>query len=68
MATKKETTKVAPKKAEPKKVESKKIVLASSNPNLSIFHLGVQFTEGKFETVDRELADIVLKYDGVFEL
>ena len=63
MATKKETTKVAPKKAEPKK-----IILASSNPNLSIFHLGVQFTEGKFETVDRELADIVLKYDGVFEL
>lgn len=68
MATKKETTKVAPKKAEPKKVESKKIVLASSNPNLSIFHLGVQFTEGKYETVDRELADILLKYDGVFEI
>ena len=68
MATKKETTKVAPKKAEPKKVESKKIVLASSNPALSIFHLGVQFTEGKFETVDRELANIVLKYDGVFEV
>ena len=63
MATKKETTKVAPKK-----VESKKIILASSNPNLSIFHLGVQFVEGKYETVDRELADIVLKYDGVFEL
>ena len=63
MATKKETTKVAPKKAEPKK-----IILASSNPNLSIFHLGVQFVEGKYETVDRELADIVLKYDGVFEL
>ena len=68
MATKKETTKVAPKKAEPKKVESKKIILASSKPNLSIFHLGVQFVEGKYETVDRELADILLKYDGVFEL
>ena len=63
MSTKKETTKVATKKAEPKK-----ITLASSNPNLSIFHLGVQFVEGKYETVDRELADIVLKYDGVFEL
>ena len=63
MATKKEATKVAPKKTEPKK-----IILASSNPNLSIFHLGVQFVEGKYETVDRELADIVLKYDGVFEL
>ncbi len=63
MATKKETVKSAPKKA-----EAKKIILASSNPNLSIFHLGVQFVEGKFETVDRELADIVLKYDGVFEL
>ena len=63
MATKKETkTKVEPK------AEPKKIILASSNPNLSIFHLGVQFVEGKFETVDRELADIVLKYDGVFEL
>ena len=68
MATKKETTKVAPKKAEPKKVESKKIILASSNPNLSIFPLGVQFVEGKYETVNRELADILLKYDGVFEL
>ena len=68
MATKKETTKVAPKKAEPKKVESKKIVLASSNPNLSVFHLGVHFSGGKFETTDRQLADILLRYDGVFEL
>ena len=68
MATKKETTTVAPKKAEPKKVESKKIILASSTPNLSIFHLGVQFVEGKYETEDSELAAIVLKYDGVFEL
>ena len=54
MATKKETTKVAPKKAEPKKVESKKIILASSNPNLSVFHLGVHFSGGKFETTDRQ--------------
>ena len=68
MATKKETTKVSPKKAEPKKVESKKIVLASSNPNLSIFHLGVHFKEGRYETSDRKLADALLKYDGVFEL
>ena len=63
MSTKKETTKVATKKAEPKK-----ITLASSNPNLSVFHLGVQFSEGKYETTNRELADILLKYDGVFEL
>ena len=63
MATKKETVKSAPKKA-----EAKKIILASANQNLSIFHLGVQFTDGKFETVSRELADIILKYDGVFEL
>ena len=64
MATKKAET----KKVEPKKVEPKKIILASSNPNLSIFPLGVQFTDRKFETVNRELADIILKYDGVFEL
>jgi hypothetical protein len=68
MATKKETKKVEPKKVETKKVEPKKIILVSSNPNLSVFHLGVQFTDGKFETVNRELADIILKYDGVFEL
>lgn len=63
MATKKETTKVAPKK-----VESKKIILASSNPHLSIFPLGVYFKDGKFETTDRKLANAILKYDGVFEL
>ena len=63
MATKKEATKVEPKKAEPKK-----IILASSNPNLSVFPLGVRFSEGKYETTNRELADILLKYDGVFEL
>ena len=63
MATKKEATKVAPKKAEPKK-----IILASSNPNLSVFHLGVQFSGGKFETTDRNLANTLLKYDGVFEI
>ena len=63
MATKKETTKVAPKKAEPKK-----IILASSNPHLSIFPLGVYFKDGKFETTDRKLANAILKYDGVFEL
>ena len=63
MATKKEATKVEPKKAEPKK-----IILASSNPNLSVFPLGVPFSEGKYETTNRELADILLNYDGVFEL
>ena len=63
MTNKKETTKVVPKKAEPKK-----IILASSNPNLSIFPLKVQFKNGKYETEDRKLADILLKYDGVFEL
>ena len=63
MATKKETVKSAPKKA-----EAKKIILASSNPNLSVFHLGVHFSGGKFETTDRQLADILLRYDGVFEL
>ena len=63
MATKKETkTKVEPK------AEPKKIVLASSNPHLSIFHLGVYFKDGKFETTDRKLADVVLRYDGVFEI
>lgn len=60
MAAKKET---ATKKAEPKK-----IILASSNPNLSVFHLGVQFNEGKFETTNRDIANILLKYDGVFEI
>ena len=63
MATKKEATKVEPKKAEPKK-----IILASSNPNLSEFHLEVHFSESKYESTNRELADILLKYDGVFEL
>ena len=63
MATKKETVKSAPKKA-----EAKKIILASANPNLSIFHLGVHFKEGKFETTDRELANVILKYAGVFEV
>ena len=66
MAAKKETkTKVEPKV---EKVEPKKIVLASSNPHLSIFHLGVYFKDGKFETTDRKLADVVLRYDGVFEI
>lgn len=64
MATKKET----PKKETPKKEVPKKIVLASSNPHLSIFHLGVHFKAGRFETTDRQLADALLKYDGVFEL
>lgn len=64
MATKKET----PKKETPKKEVPKKIVLASSNPHLSVFHLGVQFKDGRFETTDRKLADVVLKFDGVFEL
>ena len=63
MATKKETkTKVEPK------AEPKKIVLASSNPHLSIFPLGVYFKGGNFETTDRKLANAILKYDGVFEL
>ena len=63
MATKKETTKVAPKKAEPKK-----IILASSNPNLSVFPLEVHFSDGKYETTNRELANALLRFDGVFEL
>ena len=63
MATKKETTKVTPKKAEPKK-----IILASSNPNLSVFPLGVHFSDGKYETTNRELANALLRFDGVFEL
>ena len=63
MATKKETTKVVPKKAEPKK-----IILASSNPNLSVFPLGVHFSDGKYETTNRELANALLRFDGVFEL
>jgi len=58
MATKKETTKET----------SKKILLASSNPHLSVFHLGVHFKNGRFETTDRKLANAILKYDGVFEL
>ena len=65
MATKKETkTKVEPTV----KAQTKKILLASSNPHLSIFPLGVYFKDGKFETTDRKLADMVLKYDGVFEI
>ena len=65
MATKKETkTKVEPIV----KAQTKKILLASSNPHLSIFPLGVYFKDGKFETTDRKLADMVLKYDGVFEI
>ena len=65
MATKKETkTKVE----QTTKAQPKKILLASSNPHLSIFPLGVYFKDGKFETTDRKLADMVLKYDGVFEI
>ena len=65
MATKKESkTKVGPTV----KAQTKKILLASSNPHLSIFPLGVYFKDGKFETTDRKLADMVLKYDGVFEI
>ena len=63
MATKKETKAKVEPKAEPKK-----IILASSNPHLSIFPLGVYFKDGKFETTDRKLANALLKYDGVFEL
>lgn len=55
-------------KVEEKKVEKKEIILASSNPHLSIFPLGVHFTEGRFKTTDRDLADKVLTFDGVFEL
>ena len=48
--------------------EEKEIVLCSANKSLTISHLGVQFRDGKFVTKDRKLANIILKYDSIFEM